>query len=60
MMAIVFTNWPGPRSGCHADQLEPYELTQDVETAPSALSTAKPLPPGEKLETADVDPFVQM
>jgi hypothetical protein len=28
--------------------------------APPTLSAVKPIPDGEKLETADVDPFVQM
>jgi hypothetical protein len=33
---------------------------QDAVTPPPALSAAKPFPEGEKGETADVEPFVQM
>jgi len=63
MMEMVFTNWLFRRSGCQAVQVlltVLYCALQDAETAPRALSAVKPFPDGEKSETADVPPLVQM
>jgi hypothetical protein len=63
MMAMVLTACPLRRSGCHAVHAVLgvlYCSAQAAATAPPELSTPKPSPDGEKLETAEVLPFVQM
>jgi hypothetical protein len=59
MMAMLFAHWFLRRSGCHKDHPLPYCWKHDFETLLTP-SIARPYADGEKLETPDVVPFVQM
>ena len=60
MTAMVLFHWLWRRSGDQADQPLPYCERQELPMALPTLSAAKPFPDGEKADTAEVDPFVQM